>query len=103
MPVLLGHSQDGSAMRAENDSRRCAHLGCLRDAQSRGFCGAHYMRQKRGTAMDRPVRTLRPRTLAEQLRDAGIAYAEAESAREFDNAWARLRAAAKAYTFLEAS
>jgi hypothetical protein len=53
--------------------------------------------------MDRPVRSLRPRTLAEQLRDAAIAYAEAETAQEFDNAWARLRQAAKGYTFSEAA
>ena len=89
--------------RGEYAGNRCSHLGCLREVEARGMCGAHYMRAKRGTPMDRPVRVQRPRTLAEQLRDAAIAYAEAETCQEFDNAWARLRAAAKSYTFMEAS
>ena len=90
-------------MRGEYAGHRCAHLGCVREAQSLGLCGAHYMRRKRGTAMDRPVRDQRPRTLSEQLRDAAIAYAEAETEQDFQNAWARLRAAAKGYTFSEAA
>lgn len=90
-------------MRGEYAGHRCAHVGCVREAQSLGLCGAHYMRRRRGTAMDRPVKTIRPKTVAEQLRDAAIAYAEAETAQDFDNAWARLRAAAKGYTFGEAA
>ena len=88
-------------MRGEYAGHRCAHLGCRRVAEALGLCGAHYMRRKRGTAMDRPVRSVRPRSLTERLRDAAIEYAEADTAEEFDLAWSHLREAARNYSEAE--
>jgi hypothetical protein len=44
---------------------------------------------------------MRPRSLTERLRDAAIEYAEAETAEQFDLAWAHLREAARNYSEAE--
>ncbi len=33
----------------------CAAPGCARPALSRGLCGAHYQRQRRGVSLERPL------------------------------------------------
>lgn len=39
----------------KNAGKRCAHPGCERDAFSKGVCGPHWKRDRRGTKSSRPI------------------------------------------------
>jgi hypothetical protein len=75
---------------------KCAHMSCSREAESRGFCGLHYMRWKRGSPMDGPPRQVRF-SCHEALQEAALRYAEAETDDEHDRAWWALRRTARTY------
>lgn len=71
----------------------CQGPDCTRRALWRGLCRGHYAQERRG----QPLRPLEPRgqTPTERLREAALAYAEAEEEREVLRAEARLRMATK--------
>jgi hypothetical protein len=75
---------------------KCQFIACSRDAESRGWCGLHYMRWKRGSPMDGPPRQVRWSS-HEALMESAIRFAEAESDDQYKRAWWALRRAAWNY------
>ena len=77
-------------------SDKCQHMACTRPAESRGWCGMHYMRLRRGSPMDGPPRQLKF-SKHEALMEAAIRFAEAEDDEAYNKAWWSLRRAARVY------
>jgi hypothetical protein len=88
--------------------RQCSVDGCERvfvpgrSGGGRGMCGTHYQRWRRGTPLTTPIHRYRVEAI-ESLREAALAYAEAETADDLDRAERRLRGAAVTFANREAA
>lgn len=84
---------DSAQQQRRQNRVSCTHEDCDRPAYCRGLCNGHYRRQQRGSLATGRLRHWgQP---GRSVREAALAYADAESEQDYARGEARLRMATR--------